>query len=108
MGKITISRWLNMWKKILPVLKVSYVCLLFGGFVHLFAVPAITSYLDDGNLIQNFHERAEAPIKAPTISICAMNPSTTQGWKMNTFFNPKNISNAACGDTVEEDFASCI
>ena len=37
-----------------------------------------------------------------------MNPNTTQGWKMNNFYNPRNISNAACGDIVEEDFASCI
>ena len=94
-----------MFKNILPVIKFSFIVILFAIFFFLFGIRFIQKYLDDGNLTKISSEILEEPVKAPSIMVCS--PAMINGSlpsndeDLYTFFEE-------CKDARREEINNCI
>lgn len=96
--------------KILTVFKLAFTAALFVIFMALFAVPNVLKYLDNASMtLETYATSTNAPIEAPAILVCAINPRTGMGWKNATVgATGADFYQRACGETEAENITKCI
>ena len=64
----------------LGILRIFFIAILFLVFGWQFAYPSVKKFVESGVLIDKSWERRKTK-DSPAITICALNKSTTYGWK---------------------------
>ena len=99
-----------MWLKGVGIIKFVFIAILLLIFIQYFGIVSIKKYLDRGILVKVSKQSNPDGVVSPSVTICALNPLTKNGWRNDNFTMESDGSfvEASCSGLTGRDLQDCV